>query len=843
MQGCSAEKNAMLNKAFHNTTSHFNAYYYALENINEIEATIRQSAEPNYDKILPVFASFDTTLAKSYQENTEEAIKMASLAIQRHPISKWVDDSYLLVGLARMYSLDFVNAIKTFKYVYKRSEDPDTKHMAAIYLMRTYTEYSEFDNAVAVSDILKKESLSKSNQKLLNLHRAYYYQVRGDLDNMLQSLTKAAPDLNNNDGKGRMYFIIGQNYQELGFDAEAFNYYQMCLSTNPEYELDFFARLKMAQVTQLAKNSDVKTVRKHFRKLLKDKKNTEFKDKIYYEIAEFEAKQNNLDDAIENYNLSIRNSVRNERQKGLAYLKLGKIYYDTLRNFRLAESYYDSTIQTLPTDHEDYDNIKQRQLVLKDFVSQLTTIELQDSLLILASMDSLKLVANLNDYLDEQERLAEEKLKSDTRKRQNTVRSSNIFATSSNISTNKWYFGNPSAVALGETEFRRVWGDITLEDDWRRSTKEAGNYEGGEPPEDEIIAGGSAEETDNLSEEQVVANRDHQLNQLLSSVPFSDEAKELALEQIEDAYYALGNIYHFQLMEDENAAQIFERLLERFDDTEYKIEVYYLLYLIYLDIGNEEKANIYKNILVNDFPETNYAKLILNPNYNLESSKAEEKLKLVYSEAYDYYQKGLYKNSLDLINNSLDEYEELAVSDKLKMLKILIIGKTEDISIYQYQLSQFIKNNAESSLVPFANTLLKASWDYQDRVNKQKGIKFLEYFDQEHFLVLVHETSKNITDRITGEIDKFNEENYTSQNLKTSNLILDETYSITLVSEFEGAKSSLIYYEKLILSPSVKSGIDLTGLELFTISKDNFTIFYQSKELKQYIKFFNRHYL
>ncbi len=431
ISSCSSEKNAPLNRAFHNTTSHYNAYYYAKENIESIELKIKESVEPDYDKILPIFATFDTALASSYKVETEEAIKMASLAIQRHPISKWVDDSYLLVGLARLYDLDFVNAIKTFKYVYVKAKSEDTKHLAGIYLLRTYTEYGEFDNAISVSDVLKKQKLNQANKKLLNLHRAYYYQVRDDLDNMLQSLTKAAPDLNNNDGKGRMYFIIGQNYQELGFDAEAYNYYKKCLATNPEYELDFFARLKMTQVTQLTRNSDLKTVRKHFRILLKDKKNIEFKDKIYFEMAEFEAKQSNLQEAIEYYNLSIRNSIKNKRQKGLAYLKLGKIYYDTLRDYRKAEAYYDSTIQVLPIDHKDYELIKERQIILKDFVTQLNTIELQDSLLNLAAMDSLELVKVLYEKVDEEEKIAIEQKEKEAKNKARSSsgrRSSNVFA-------------------------------------------------------------------------------------------------------------------------------------------------------------------------------------------------------------------------------------------------------------------------------------------------------------------------------------------------------------------------------------------------------------------------------
>ena len=65
--------------------------------------------------------------------------------------------------------------------------------------------------------------------------------------------------------------------------------------TNPEYEVDFYARLYLAQVTEISRSKSVNAALKSFRKLLKDSKNKEFKDKIYYEMGVFELKQKNLD--------------------------------------------------------------------------------------------------------------------------------------------------------------------------------------------------------------------------------------------------------------------------------------------------------------------------------------------------------------------------------------------------------------------------------------------------------------------------------------------------------------------------------------------------------------------
>ena len=146
--------------------------------------------------------------------------------------------------------------------------------------------------------------------------------------------------------------------------------------------------MNIAQVTRLGDSRDLKKVRKYISKLVRDEKNIEFQDRIYYEWGRFEFKNNFLDNAIEKYNLSIRTSVSDPRQKGMSYLKLGEIYYDTLKDYPLSQAYYDSAVSVLPKTYEHYTTIKHRSEVLTDFITQINTIALQDSLLQLAEMDS-----------------------------------------------------------------------------------------------------------------------------------------------------------------------------------------------------------------------------------------------------------------------------------------------------------------------------------------------------------------------------------------------------------------------------------------------------------------------
>ncbi|NOS90743.1 MAG: hypothetical protein HOP30_02365, partial [Cyclobacteriaceae bacterium] len=462
--GCSVEQKNITSKVFHDVTAHYNGYYYAREKAIEVEKLIAKTLDDDPTEILRLFAGLDTTNAKSYVKDTEEIIKMASISIQRHPNSKWVDDNYIMVGLARLYACDFQNAILTFKFVNTKSPSPDTRHTALLHLLRTFIEQGDYDRADEVFRFLEKEKLTKENAKKLYLEKAYLYQLRHDYNNMVHNLSMADSLLVRKDRKGRIYFIIGQVYQKLGFNAEAYNFYRKCLTTNPEYEIDFYARLNMAQVANIQDKRDSKLVRKQFEKLLTDAKNQEFKDKIYFEYGEFERKQGFVPEAIVKYKLAAH-AGKSKRIQGQSFLRVGQLNFDSLKRYTQAKLYYDSAIMTLPKEFENYNAIKKRQEVLGQFVTYTETITLNDSLLRLAAMDTSLLRKQLDSAFtarDKKIASAKKRKKRSDSGSSSSYNQNSAFNNNESTTTSDWYFGNSALVASGQSEFQRIWGNIPL---------------------------------------------------------------------------------------------------------------------------------------------------------------------------------------------------------------------------------------------------------------------------------------------------------------------------------------------------------------------------------------------
>ena len=837
--GCAPNPSNPVNSAYHDLTAHYNAFFIANEHIKAIESGLYDNFEWNYNRILPLYAPFDSASATSYREQLKDCIEKASLAIQRHPGSKWEHPSYILVGKARYYGLEFVDAIETYKYVNTKSENPNNRHEALIELMRVFTSNKEYKNAVAVVDYLKKEEMNDKNLHRYYFNQAYLYQQRGDLDLMVQNLVKAEEIQPYSKDKSRIQFIIGQVYQQLGFNSSAYYYYEKSLRSNPSYELSFYTKLNMAQVTELSEGKDIKTVRKYFKRLLKDRKNLEYNDKIYYEMGIFEQKHGNLQDAIAHFKKSVRVSQNNNRQKGLSYLSLAKIHYDSLKNFELAKLYYDSTVESLPKDEELYSAIKTRQEVLAEFVKHLLVIRTNDSLLVLSNLstDSIRswalkkvTVDSLNEADAKQKR---EKLAKADIQRQADF-NNNSGSLISTPSESGWYFNNASLVSKGFTSFQRKWKNRSLEDDWRRSIKFANNITTIETPTNkptEIISTDKSETPAQSIEAKAAA--------LIESIPTTEEQRIELKMQILDAMYAIGNIYNFKLNEKPNAIETFNELIRRFPKSKYEPEVLYQLYLLQQE-SDPLSAKICADKLVSEYPESIYAKLILNPNYREESFAATMQLQQVYKEAYALFKSEQYEISLSKLDSVLALYPQNEFSDNAQLLRILNFAKIQGQYKYQFELDNFIKAYPDSELVPYVQTLINQSDEYKANLYSSSKGKYVQNFDQKHYFALVYPVSKENTEEanllMKGFIDQID------PTLKFANLLLSDEYSMTIIDNINNKALALEYFSAFSNRMDEKKSFIGQKHFLFVITEENFDIFYKTKDIEGYGTFFDKHY-
>jgi outer membrane protein assembly factor BamD (BamD/ComL family) len=329
-------------------------------------------------------------------------------------------------------------------------------------------------------------------------------------------------------------------------------------------------------------------------------------------------------------------------------------------------------------------------------------------------------------------------------------------------------------------------------------------------------------------------------NRILSELPVTEKQEAEALKKIEDAYFRLGDIYYFDLQEKDNSVASYETLLTRFPETEYRPEALYKLYLIFKET-DMARANQYATQLKEKFPESPFAKILINPNYLQESGLVISKQKAMYKLAYEKFEARDYAQARQLIESAL-LLEKTSFTPNLELLKVLVIGQLENISQYQLALDQFIKQYPESDVTEYAKKLLIASRDFQLKQEKEKGIQFIKSFEEPHYFVLVSEATAKKEGAISQMLESFDKVYFSDLGLKVSNLILNDAYTLTLVADLPRVSSALEYYKTF--TEKLPSFTELKSLKFnsFVITKDNFDIFYRTKGLDEYLQFFEKNY-
>ncbi len=722
LASCSTERNNPLSKGYHNTAARYNGYFLAREKMRLLQESLQEQMQYDYNQVLPIYPSIDSTTAKAFEADLEDIKKKASHPIQYHKNSKWIDNSYIEIGKANYYQLNFAEAVRTFKYVNATSKDSDDQHEALVWLMRAFMQLEEMENAKQVSEYLRKERLNKANARELYLARAHYYRLEGDTTQVIENLALSIPNFEDKDAQSRARYTLAQLYQFTNQNKEAYKLYSKILRRNPPFDLGFFSRLNLGQVTELTDEQDKERIAGYYQKMLKDEKNIEYRDRIYYEMAQFELRQKNYDKALELLQKSLKTPGALANQKGYSYVSAGEIYFDNLNKYDLSAAYYDSAVQVYPQRAPEYEAVVERRDILADFAQQYGTIQTQDSLQRLGRMSEAERLAFVQALVQREEEAQQLEMarQQELQKRtadqpaRNNRRSPNGDAFGTPNSTGGvWYFDNPTAMASARAEFVRRWGDRPLQDFWRTRTRgEAGN-------EANIARAPVMEDlTTQLSPAERTSS---QVQTYLDDIPVTTVALQRSEKLVEESLFRLANIYAQNLNDTVRAEQTYLELLRRFPNSEHTPEAYYSLYLLYGKAGNTAQQQVYYKKIKEGFPNTTFARLLDDSDFLSKNAEDNRKAQALYDEAYGFYSEQEYPKATKLLHQIISQYPLNDIKDKVAYLEAMVTARTQKPEVLQRQLQKFRKDYPASPLAPQAEQLLASYTELEQNNLLRKG--------------------------------------------------------------------------------------------------------------------------
>lgn len=675
---CSTPKDTATSRAMQNLTARYNYIYNANVILNNYEEESYNNYIDNYSDVLPVytdpekFSSESVLHAPANDRALDAIIKKSRAIIADKAFSNYIDDAYLLLGKAYYLKTNYFVAEEYFDYTAKTyTKDMNVLITAQNWKARSLMQLNNMEDAAIILDTVydNLELVKKKRaEPYATIAQSYIHQNR--YNDAIPILEKAVKESQLHRNRIRWTYILAQLYERQKKYKEALALYTKVQKSNAGFELYFNANLNRIKVMGIL-NGEHLNRKKELLTLLKDDKNLDYHDQIYYQIAEDYAEENNITEAEKFYKLSIRNSTRNNYQKGLSYLKMADLNFNKHKDFLKAKAYYDSTVTVLPKNYPGYAQIVKKSQNLEYITGRYDVIAYQDTLQMLARLPETERIARIKKLTQ---------LKVVAAAANNGTFRNNLFpdATRRNNTgapaTSSFYFSNPAALSRGYTDFLTKWGNRKQEDNWRQSIKSSSQATS------ESIAKieNDGYPADKIGMEKTIADKDTTGKKYMAAVPLTTEAVKVSNEKIIDAYYEIASFYQQELDDQPEAIRIYQLILSRFPDNRHLGSVYYSLYLCYQKTDPANAAR-YKALVLDKFPGSVYAKTILDPDYSMKQSDLEAAGIKRYNQVFELYEGKAFPSVITEVNTTIQQYQAGSINPQLSYLRAIAIGRTQQI--------------------------------------------------------------------------------------------------------------------------------------------------------------------
>lgn len=708
--------------------------------------------------------------------------------------------------------------------------------LAMIWYGRTLIEREKYDEAdFLFRDLWEDRFFPADLRDDLATAEAYLWIKQKKYDKAIPPLSRAIELTDKKKERARLAYILAQLYDRSGNYDQAYAALGTVLGSRPTYEMEFNARLRQIQAGWVNQKINSDEAKRSLERMLKDDKNLEYRDQIYYVMADIALREGLKNEAIAYLRQSLDFNKGNIAQRTESFLKLAELYFE-LENFVQAKLYYDSTLTVLPTIDERYKTVTDYANNLKDIARLITTIAANDSIVRVFRMSE-----------EERKELAKRIKK---QREEEFEKSSKIVQAPGGAKapslpagggrTSTFYFYNDAFLKKGKKDFAKTWGTRKLEDNWRRKNRPLSG------PGDDVAKGDSIRTEVSESE----------LKDIFATLPKSEA--ELAVLHLAtyDAMYQLGVLFRDKLQNNQRCSGTLEEMQTRYPENDkYEKETWYYCYLAFTDLNNTQRAKYYLEKLASKYPNSAYARALTDPNFLNATRARERELNAYYEQTYSAFQKGEYKYAYERCQGAPEKYgSQNPLMAKFTLLSALCVGNLQGTDAYCKALSEVIARHPETAEATRAKEIARLmnckGFEVADEQKKQKDQiddAFTREDDKLHYFIVALKGKDVRLDEVKNAVSDYNRENHKLEQLRISNIFLgtDTDNPIVVIRKFDSKDQAMRYLNE------VKDKADFLGetdkkkydKEFFVVTQENYRRVLKNKTLDGYREFFQDNYL
>ena len=714
---------------------------------------------------------------------------------------------------------------------------------AKLWLAKTLIERDRYGEAENILRTLDSDAKTFDEiRDELYVVQAYSSLDRGQTSAAVTPLRKAIDRAKRGGDKARYAFIMAQVLEKTNQHNKALLAYDEVIKLRPAYEMHFNALLNKTKMQWNTAGIDDKKFVNTVNRMIKDDKNSDYQDQLFFALAERDLKAGDFESAIANLSKSVSTSSGNQVQKADSYYKMASLFFEA-EQFAKAKYYYDSTLMVIQPSDPRHEEVSTYVKNLSKIALHLETIELQDSLLRvgqLSDKDLKKLAAKLKKEAAAK-KLAAQAASTKANNNNRTATINQVSRAGSLASTGSTFFAyDDRALKKGVRDFKRTWGDIALSDNWRRSSQSSFNLVGSD---DDADGGGTV----------VAPISETEIDEIFKGVPKTEAERKLAESKIEEALFELGRLYRSELGQNKHSILALERMINLNPKSEHLLDAYYLLYVAHDELGQTTQANVYKEKITSDYADSEYAKYINDPSYLRDVITDEMKVELYYQNVHQLYSAGKYKDAYSKLREAPKSLgTKHVLLSKFSMMTALCIGKLQGREQYVNALKDLIAK--------YPNT---PEEEKSKEIIRLLGIRFTEtntgieeidpdaYFqlgpsDNMHLILVALKEGADGAKQNQARVDisDYNKKYHKLDRLNVATIVLngDTTIPLFVIRRFAKRDAAMKYYDGV--QANISDFVDdPRSYEVFATSQRNYRKIIQLKSIDLYRDFFVKEYL
>lgn len=602
--------------------------------------------------------------------------------------NKNIFDAYITLAQARIYMGKPLYAIDALNQVSLKMKDDKRLPLAKIYEGLAYAKMKNYFKANEIFATLKKQDLKKDDENLLAIFYAESLLNSGNKEDAIKELNNGFDLQNDRKLKSRIAFLRGQILASQNKNEMARASFLDSYKYANNFEFEVKSQIEIAK-TYNGKN-DYSGAKEYLERISKKGTYGSRKNEFYYALGLMANKAGKKDEAMDYFRKSLKENVSDPQIRGLDYFEIGKSYLND-NDYIAAGAYYDSALVVMtyePTKIE----LTEQSGYIKKIAKNYYLVKKNDSILSLAKMSPeeresyfTKYIANIKtkDEIQERERIKAERSKgfgdSDTNANSIFANNTKSFEDFGNAGRG-FYFANNNTVSKGTSEFKKVWGDRALADNWRLSARSASIAD---------------EKNKALGLTTAPDPRRYETSFYIEKIP-SDANTLSALKKSRDtASLGLGTMYEDFFTNTPLATTTLYNLVD--NKPEEKVMLQALYQIFNMNYKNSPAiAERAKQILITDYPYTSYAEFARNPQ-NSSFVKSDPEAEKAYKKAYILYEQESFAESMGIIDMALKQFPKDALVPKFTLLNAFNAGKTAGKEVMILQLEQIALNYDKTS--------------------------------------------------------------------------------------------------------------------------------------------------